>query len=74
MDTNYLATGDRVETDPGTDAWMRGDRFGTVERIYLGQERAGAERPVRVVVKLDRSNRSTIFVPSLLTRVHPGRF
>lgn len=25
--------GDRVELHPATDRWMRGDRFGTVEKI-----------------------------------------
>lgn len=28
-----FSVGDRVELHPGTDAWMAGDRLGTVERI-----------------------------------------
>ena len=42
-----LSVGDRVELHPARDAWMQGDRFGTVE--YVGR---------RIVkVRMDRSNR-----------------
>lgn len=37
--------GDRVEIHPATDAWMRGDRFGTVEkttkRIHVMMDKSG---------------------------------
>jgi hypothetical protein len=45
--------GDRVELHPATDAWMAGDRFGTVEKIgrfYLH-------------IKMDRSGRVRRVVP-----------
>ena len=34
-DGNGYNIGDRVELHPGTDLWMRGARFGTVERMSL---------------------------------------
>jgi hypothetical protein len=55
--TNYDSTftvehftiGQRVELSPGLDAWMRGDRFGTVEKlgklfIYVRMDRSGKLR------------------------------
>lgn len=38
--------GDRVELHPGTDAWMRGDRYGTVEKlgrkwVYVRMDKSG---------------------------------
>lgn len=55
--TNLLLTqyavGDRVQIGPHTDAWMRGDRFGTVTKIgrfYLH-------------VALDHSGKTRKFVP-----------
>ncbi len=32
-DGTAISEGDRVELHPGTDLWMRGARFGTVERV-----------------------------------------
>ena len=51
--------GQHVETHPATNAWMRGDRFGTVDRIGR----------LYVVVKLDRSGRTLRFAPRNLLPV-----
>ena len=42
-----LKVGDRVEIHPARDAWMQGDRYGTVE--YVGR--------TVVKVRMDRSGR-----------------
>ena len=35
-----LQTGQRVELHPGTDRWMRGDRYATIQRVTTrGQRR-----------------------------------
>lgn len=34
-DGNEYEVGDRVEIHPGTDLWMRGARYGVVERVSL---------------------------------------
>jgi len=52
--------GDRVETHPGTDAWMRGDRYGNVVRTL---------RSGMVLVALDRSGRTIRFHPSRILPV-----
>jgi hypothetical protein len=47
-------TGQRVELHPGTDAWISGDRYGTVEKIgskYLH-------------VRMDRSGRLLKVTPA----------
>ena len=46
-DGNGYNVGDRVELHPGTDLWMRGVRYGTVERMSLTPED-------RVHVRLDK--------------------
>lgn len=51
--------GERVETHPGTDRWMRGDRFGTVTMIGRSL----------VHVQMDRSGRKIAFEPWLLGHV-----
>lgn len=56
-----MKKGDRVELHPATDAWMQGDRYGTVERITRDQE--------KVVVLMDKSGRTLRFVPEMLTEV-----
>lgn len=43
----------RVEAHPGTDTWMRGDRYGTVEKISRDL----------VYVRMDRSGRTVRFSP-----------
>jgi hypothetical protein len=35
FDGNGYQAGDRVEIHPGTDLWMRGARYGTVQRFSL---------------------------------------
>lgn len=50
--------GQRVEAAPHTDAWMKGDRMGTVERI--------GRRDLRIYVRMDRSGKLLSFVPSNL--------
>lgn len=52
--------GDRVETHPGTDTWVRGDRYGTVVRTL---------RTGRVLVTLDRSGHTLRFHPSRILPV-----
>lgn len=47
-----MRIGERVELHPGTDAWMRGDRYGEIVAVI---ERHG--RPTSVRVKMDRSGR-----------------
>lgn len=47
-----MRIGERVELHPGTDAWMRGDRFGEIVAVI---ERHG--RPVTVRVLMDKSGR-----------------
>lgn len=46
-----LAVGDRVELSSGTDAWMRGDRYGQVVKvgrryIHVWMDRSGKVRKV----------------------------
>lgn len=50
---------DRVETHPATNAWIFGDRFGTV--VKVGRK--------YVHVKLDRSGRTVPFTPENIGRV-----
>lgn len=50
---SQFEVGDRVETNPATDAWMSGDRYGEVVKIgrfYLH-------------VKMDRSGKTRRIVP-----------
>lgn len=54
-----MRIGERVELHPGTDAWMRGDRFGEIVAVV---ERHG--KPVSVRVKMDRSGRVLRLDPS----------
>lgn len=50
-----MKTGTRVEIPAYTDSWMRGDRYGVVERM------ARTTTPV-AVVKLDKSGRTQRFL------------
>lgn len=50
----------RVQAHPSTDTWMRGDRFGTVERVLRGGT---------ILVKMDRSGRAIRFHHSRLLPV-----
>jgi hypothetical protein len=53
-----IAASDRVELHPATDLWMRGARFGTVDRIESG----------KVWVQLDKvSGKRIAFNPDDLT-------
>jgi hypothetical protein len=55
-------TGARVELSPATDAWMMGDRFGTVTahgRKYIS-------------VRMDRSGRTRKLTPTLLRPLAPA--
>jgi hypothetical protein len=54
------AVGDRVELHPATDAWMSGDRFGTVEEV----SRVGS-----LYVRMDRSGRTRHVAPFNIGRV-----
>jgi hypothetical protein len=51
--------GDYVELHPGTDAWMRGDRYGVVVKVTHGKRvLAVMVRPSFVHVRMDRSGRT----------------
>lgn len=54
-----FTVGQRVQAHPGTDAWMRGDRFGTVERIGRAY----------VHVHMDASHELIAFHPVNLERI-----
>ncbi len=54
-----MNVGQRVQFHPATDAWIRGDRYGTVVR--LGR--------TRVHVRMDVSGRILTFAPDLLIPV-----
>ena len=43
----------RIQTHPATDAWMRGDRYGTVTKVGR----------TYVHVRMDRSGRTLRFTP-----------
>jgi len=62
-----MKVGTRVEMHPATDEWMRGDRFGTVERVERTVRLAGD--PQRVFVRMDRSGRLIRFHPDNVTEV-----
>lgn len=51
-----FAVGQRVQTHPGTDTWISGDRYGDV--VKIGR--------TSVHVKLDRSGRTRRFHPNNL--------
>jgi hypothetical protein len=51
--------GDRVQLSPSTDAWMRGDRYGTVTGVGYKY----------VSVKLDRSGRTLRYDPILIADI-----
>lgn len=50
----------RVQTPVHTDAWMRGDRYGTIVRIYPKRIKGNQERAV-AIVRCDRSNKERRF-------------
>lgn len=56
-----FTVGTRVQAHPATDAWMRGDRFGTV--VTVGRK--------LVHVRMERSGRVLRFTPDLLTTATP---
>jgi hypothetical protein len=61
-DGTVIAERDRVELHPGSDLWMRGARYGTVECINI------ATQHVRVMI--DRlSGRSRYFHATRLRRI-----
>jgi hypothetical protein len=60
MQLSDFTPGMRVELSPATDAWMMGDRFGTVEPVK-GRK--------YVTVKMDRSGKVRKLTPDLLTIV-----
>lgn len=63
-DANTFAVGDRVEFHPGTDLWMTGARYGTVEAF---QDLARPLTPGTdryYVVKPDRHGLHAVVVPA----------
>lgn len=54
--------GQRVELRPHLDAWMRGDRFGTVSRV--------GKRNLRIYVRMDKTGRELSLLPENLTDVY----
>lgn len=53
MDNLIVKVGDRVESHPATDAWIRGDRFGEI--VKIGRK--------YIHVQMDRSGRVRRFIP-----------
>lgn len=51
--TTEFTTGQRVQTHPATDAWIFGDRYGTITKIGYKY----------IHVLLDRSGRTLAFRP-----------
>ena len=54
-----MRIGERVELHPGTDAWMRGDRYGEIVAVIEHHGRVASIR-----VKLDKSGRVLRLDPS----------
>jgi hypothetical protein len=52
-------TGQRVQMHPGTDRWMRGDRYGEV--VAVGRR--------LVTIKLDRSGQTKAFLPRAIGEI-----
>lgn len=59
MEARDFTKGQRVQTHPATDAWMAGDRFGTVVRVGTRW----------VSVDMDRSGKRRRFDPNDLMTV-----
>lgn len=60
--------GDRVQAHPATDTWMRGDRFGQIEKITKGRRRGSEPRMPIAYVRMDVSRRLIRFsLDNLLT-------
>lgn len=71
-----MKIGDRVELHPGTDDWMRGDRYGTVvgfgrsrEYVDTFTKKRSSVRPVRV--QLDKSGKVKRFHPENVMLANP---
>lgn len=58
MQLSDFTAGMRIETDPASDRWMSGDRFGTVQPVK-GRK--------YVTVKMDRSGKVVKLLPDHLT-------
>lgn len=59
MSTFAFFAGDRVQVHPASDAWMQGDRYGTVTSVQRQYVR----------VQMDQSGRLWRFHPASLTLV-----
>ncbi len=59
-----MRIGERVELHPGTDAWMRGDRYGEIVAVV---EQHGRVMSVRV--RMDKSGRVLRLDPSRVEAV-----
>jgi len=57
MNLSDFKVSQRVQAHPSTDTWVRGDRYGTVEKI--GRK--------YVHVRMDKSGRLVQFIPDNLT-------
>jgi hypothetical protein len=55
MTVHDFKKGQRVELHPGTDRWMRGDRFGTVTSLFPKRN--------KVYVYLEKSGKTLGFFP-----------
>jgi hypothetical protein len=52
-----MQTGDRVQTHPTTDMWMRGARFGTVVAIEQdGTVRVALDRLEGIITRFERED------------------
>lgn len=56
---NTFSAGDRIELHPGTDSWMQGARYGTVQRFEQGQG----------LIKLDRKRTAKWLSAALFRRI-----
>ena len=54
---DYYNLGKRVELHPATDAWMSGDRYGTIVKVNSWDITDGAASNVNVSIKMDKSGR-----------------
>lgn len=64
MPLTQFPKGQRVQTHPATDAWMKGDRYGVVVESH---ETDLLPSRLEVQVLLDKSGRTVFFDVDLLT-------
>lgn len=58
--TKLFRLHERVELHPATDAWMRGDRYGTIKKVTKKYYHIAMDRSGRVLVVPERNVLSSI--------------